>query len=281
MKPWALVTPASRGIGLALTREILRTTTIPVVATARTHIPETKSKILEGLDVDEKRLTVLPLDVLDEPSISRTSTHLSTLYPPSTHSLHLSFLFPGIIHPEKSPQQIDAEKALLTFRTNTLGPLLLLKHFSAFLPTKKSLSRQNNGIERGKENPDNHNEKERTGLPNHSTTALMAARVGSISDNSLGGWYSYRSSKSGVLQIAKTFDNHLKLVSGPNAIAIALHPGTVKTGLSEEFWASVERRGGRLFSAEEAAGNLMRVVVGMSVEGRGRCWDWRGREVRP
>lgn len=66
-------------------------------------------------------------------------------------------------------------------------------------------------------------------------------------------------------------------------MAVGLHPGTVKTGLSREFWGSVESGGkGRLFEAEEAAERLCGVVGGLGVEeGRGRCWDWEGKEVLP
>lgn len=61
--PWILATPASRGIGLQLARRLLNTTDLPVVATARKNVDETKDKLLEGLDVDPNRLTVLELDV--------------------------------------------------------------------------------------------------------------------------------------------------------------------------------------------------------------------------
>ncbi|KAI9771553.1 MAG: hypothetical protein M1835_006417 [Candelina submexicana] len=107
----------------------------------------------------------------------------------------------------------------------------------------------------------------------------MSARVGSISDNALGGWYSYRASKAAVNQITKSFDIYLRNRSGEKAIAIALHPGTVKTGLSKEFWASTKEE--KLFSAEFAAERLVEVVKGVGVEGRGRCWDWEGKEILP
>ena len=108
----------------------------------------------------------------------------------------------------------------------------------------------------------------------------MSARVGSISDNStLGGWYSYRASKAGVNQLARTFDIGLKQSAGEKAMCVALHPGTVKTGLSEEFWGNVMRE--KLFSAEFAAERLCEVVRGVGLEGRGRCWDWEGKEILP
>jgi NAD(P)-dependent dehydrogenase (short-subunit alcohol dehydrogenase family) len=67
MQPWALITPASRGIGFALTRRVLQTTNVPVIATSRNDQDQTKLKLLEGLkDVDKSRLTVLKLDVLGQ-----------------------------------------------------------------------------------------------------------------------------------------------------------------------------------------------------------------------
>ncbi|KAK0264214.1 hypothetical protein LTS09_001692 [Friedmanniomyces endolithicus] len=118
------------------------------------------------------------------------------------------------------------------------------------------------------------------GLPRQQAIwATMSARVGSITDNRLGGWYSYRASKAAVNQIIKTFDNHLRTSAGEKALAVSLHPGTVKTGLSEEFWGNV--KGEKLFSAEFSAEKLMEVLCGRTVEDRGKCWDWKGDEVPP
>jgi NAD(P)-dependent dehydrogenase (short-subunit alcohol dehydrogenase family) len=139
--------------------------------------------------------------------------------------------------------------------------MLLLKHFSSFLPRKSS------------------DVSESLGLPPHSVFAIMSARVGSISDNRLGGWYSYRASKAGVNQVVKTFDNHLRTVSEDRAACVGLHPGTVKTGLSKEFWGNVKE--GKLFEKEMVAERLMGVVMERGLEGRGKCWDWEGKEVPP
>jgi NAD(P)-dependent dehydrogenase (short-subunit alcohol dehydrogenase family) len=146
--------------------------------------------------------------------------------------------------------------------------MLMIKHFSPLLPKKgASLSASTN---------DNGNK----GLPMSSVMALMSARVGSISDNKLGGWYSYRASKAAVNQIVKTFDNHLRTSSAENAMAIGLHPGTVKTGLSKDFWGNVKE--GKLFEPDFAAERLVEVVKGLKIEnGRGRCWDWEGKEIPP
>lgn len=185
------------------------------------------------------------------------------------HHLHLAFILPGLLFPERSPAQVDAENALLTFRTNTLGPLLMLKHFESFLPRKNIDVKKQVGA----------SSSMCTNLPSTSTVAVMSARVGSISDNRLGGWYSYRASKAGVNQVVKTFDNHLKAVSGDKAIALGMHPGTVKTGLSKEFWGNVPKE--KLFDSEWVAERLVQVVKDVGVQGRGKCWAWDGKEVPP
>lgn len=103
--------------------------------------------------------------------------------------------------------------------------------------------------------------------------------MGSTSDNQLGGWYSYRASKAGVNSVVKTFDLWLKNRCGEKAMAFAYHPGTMRTGLSEEFWGGVKE--GKLFSPEQATEYCIDVVRGKGVDGRGRCWDWKGEEVFP
>lgn len=120
-----------------------------------------------------------------------------------------------------------------------------------------------------------------TGLPkDHAVWVTMSARLGSITENQLGGWYSYRASKAAVNSFTKTFDLHLRNSSGEKAIAVGMHPGTVKTSLSKEFWKSVKED--NLFTAAFAAERLVSVARDLEVdEGRGRCWDWAGKEIPP
>lgn len=188
------------------------------------------------------------------------ASHLRDTFPNT--SLRLALTLPGILHVEKSPSQISASNALQSFQVNALGPLLLMKHLTPFLPTKSS--------------PPFNPTKGALILPTHAIYAMMAARVGSISDNSSGGWYSYRASKAAVFQLAKTLDLHLRTRSRERACAVALHPGTVRTDFTREYW---DGRG--MLDADEAAGKLLGVLVAMGMEGRGRCWDWRGEEVVP
>ncbi|KAF2629728.1 NAD(P)-binding protein [Macroventuria anomochaeta] len=265
MPPWSMISPASRGIGFALARRVLQTTNAPVVATARKDLDKTEEELLEGLDIDETRLRVLKLDVTDEFTIAEAAAACKEQFKPGIHQLQLAFFVPGLLFPEKSPAQIDAKDALLTFQTNTLGPMLMIKHFSSFLPKKTASPEEVEEIMKG--------------LPSAASMAIMSARVGSISDNKLGGWYSYRASKAGVNQVVKTFDNHLRTASGDKALAVALHPGTVKTEFSKEFWGGVKKD--KLFEKEWVAEQLVDVVRQVGIDGRGKCWDWDGKEVPP
>ena len=279
---WSLVTPASRGVGFQLARHLLQTTKTPVVATARKDVDGVKKSILQDLpDVDSDRLTVLELDVTstapqkfpkfpigsgtadistDEDSIQRAAEDAKSMFTRDNH-LHLAFAIPGILYPEKSPSQLDHAHITQTFAVNTIGPLLLMKHFTPFLPTKASTLTSE------------------PGLPPHAVWLTMSARVGSTTDNQLGGWFSYRASKAGVTSITKSLDNWLVGKSGDKAMAMAYHPGTVKTGLSKEFWGSVQKE--KLFSPEFAVEKMVGVVQNIGLEQRGRCWDWRGTEVLP
>lgn len=208
----------------------------------------------------------MPLDVTDEASIQKAAEHARDLFPEKTHHLRLACAIPGVLYPEKNPSQIDHEKALETFKVNSIGPLLLIKHFAPFLP---KLSTDIQDTPAG----------DSIALPRRSTWLSMSARVGSITDNRAGGWYSYRSSKTAVASMSKSFDNYLAARSGDKALAVSYHPGTVKTDLSKDFWNSVEE--GKLFSPEYAAEKMVNVITGLKIEQRGKCWDWKNEEVPP
>lgn len=149
------------------------------------------------------------------------------------------------------------------FQVNTLGPLLLAKYFAEFLP-RKATDIDFDKVE---------------GVARHATWVNMSARVGSIGDNKLGGWFSYRASKAAVNSVTKSLDIMLKARSGDKALAMAYHPGTVRTGLSREFWGRVPEK--QLFSPEYAVERMVDVVNGLDVGQRGRCWDWKGEEIPP
>ncbi len=144
---------------------------------------------------------------------------------------------------------------------------MLMKYFEGFLPRKAAHLDldQGNGAQ--------------LAMPSHAVWVNMGARVGSVTDNRLGGWYSYRSSKAAVNSLTKSLDHQLVTRSGGKAMAISYHPGTVKTSLSREFWSSVAND--TLLDPEVAVEKMADVVTGVGLEQRGRCWDYKGEEVPP
>lgn len=269
--PWIFISPSSRGISHALTRHLLRTTSLPILASTRASDPSSaKSSLLADLPNAEDiapRLSLVQLDVTDESSVSAAADRARELFPPKTHHLRLACALPGLLYPEKKPAQVDMDKALDTFKINTLGPLVLMKHFAELLPSKAT------DLE-----PTSENDELRLS-PSHAIWLSMAARVGSTTDNRAGGWYSYRASKAGVISLSKSLDRYLEARSGSKALAVGYHPGTVKTGLSKGFWNSVEE--GKLFSTEYAAERMAEVLAGLETEQRGKTWDWKNEEVLP
>lgn len=164
---------------------------------------------------------------------------------------------------EKSPKDINCQKAYDTFAVNSIGPLMYIKHFHRFLPRKRTELRHTKGLH-----------------PNMAVMGFMSARVGSITDNRLGGWYSYRASKAAVTQLAKTFDHYLNMRAGDKAACVAMHPGTVRTDFSEEHRASYEQEG-KTLSPDEAATKLVERVLEMDSSSRGLFHDWKGGFIPP
>jgi len=169
-------------------------------------------------------------------------------------SLDLIIVANGILHdgelmPEKSLQDLSAEKFHRIFEVNTITPALIAKHFLPKL---------------NKEQP--------------SIFIALSARVGSISDNQLGGWYAYRASKAALNMIIK---NAAIEVGRRNkqAIIVGLHPGTVDSDLSKPFQGNVAD--GKLFTPEYSAGKLLKVLENLRPEQTGKCFAWDGKEVLP
>ncbi|QPG94609.1 hypothetical protein C2857_006524 [Epichloe festucae Fl1] len=274
-QPWIFICPSNRGIGLHLTRHLLQTTSLPILATTRqADVASAKKAILsqpqqgDDDDVDDvsRRLHVVRVDVTDEQSIEAASRRARELFPPRSHHLHLSCAMPGVLTPERSPSQIDARASMAMFQVNCAGPLLLAKHFAEFLPRRST-------------EMEDHYYYHHHHLARHATWVFMSARVGSVTDNRSGGWFSYRASKAAVNSVARTLDLMLAARSGDKALAVAYHPGTVKTDFSRSFWGSVPE--GKLFGPEYAVGRMAAVVEGLDVRHRGKCLDWKGDVVPP
>ena len=196
------------------------------------------------------RVKNLFLDIEDEESIKNCIKNL-----PENIKFDLIFVATGILHnnndifPEKSIKDINQSKLEKVLLVNTIGPTLVGKYF---IPHLRKDSK--------------------------SIFAFLSARVGSISDNKLGGWYSYRASKTALNQIIKNFSIEVRR-SNPNAIFIGLQPGTVKSFLSKPFEKNV--RPGNLFTPEYSATKMLEVIDNLSLEDTGKIYAWDGEEIQP
>jgi NAD(P)-dependent dehydrogenase (short-subunit alcohol dehydrogenase family) len=191
------------------------------------------------------RTTAPSIDLLDEASLERAASFAS-----SKGDIRLVIDATGFLHddrqaPEKSWRQIDPAFLARAFALNAIGPALIMKHMLPRLP--------------------------RTGK---AVFATLSARVGSIGDNRLGGWYAYRASKAALNQLTHTAAVELARLA-PDALCIALHPGTVATSLSAPFAAT----GLEVHSPEQAAAHLLAVVDRLTANANGGFFDWRGQPV--
>lgn len=158
-------------------------------------------------------------------------------------------LHDGAIMPEKSLTQLSAEKFNFLFKVNTILPALIAKHFIPKLSKDK-----------------------------RSIFAALSARLGSISDNYLGGWYAYRASKSALNMVIKSAAIETKSIN-KQAIIIGLHPGTVDSSLSKPFQLNVLEES--LFTPDYAAKKLLEVLNHLTEQDSGKCFAWDGQEIKP
>lgn len=246
---------ASRGIGLELARQLLlRSADSHVIATCRN--PSAVEQLIELQQTYSDRLTVLPLDVTDEGSIEAASRHVSRTW----GGLNLLINASGVLHrtgemkPETSMKALTPSALLTCFQVNAMGPALVLKHMSPLLASAGGSA---------------------AGRP-LAVAASISARVSSIGDNRLGGWHSYRASKTALNQLIRTMSIELASKRQPVA-AILLHPGTVDTDMSRPFQRGVAKE--KLFGREQAAQQLLAIIDGVTAEDNGKFYAWDGQEV--
>lgn len=185
---------------------------------------------------------------------SEDSLKISAEKSSSKNDIDLVVICTGILHnedfmPEKSISQLSFEKFNKTILINTIIPAMVGKYFIPKLNKKSK-----------------------------SVFAVLSARVGSISDNRMGGWYSYRSSKAALNMIVKNFSIEVKR-RNKNAIIVGLHPGTVNSNLSKPFQGNVEKN--KLFKPTFSAEKLIEVIQKLSDFDNGKCLAWDGKEIKP
>ncbi|CAI5511172.1 unnamed protein product [Closterium sp. Naga37s-1] len=251
----SLVQASDKGIGLAFVEQLLkRQPTGRVIATCRDPMG---AQHLDALhDQSGGRLDVMQLDVTKEDTIEAVAAAVRQKY----GKLDLLLNVAGVLHrpnelqPESSLHWLCQDAMLLAYRVNAMGPMLVLKHMMPLLVTG------------GHTNPNRP----------YSIVANMSSRTGSISDNHIGGWYSYRASKAALNQFTKTAAVELAAQKSP-VVAVLLHPGTVDTDLTRPFTAHLPAD--KIFTPDFAAEQLLGVIDGLSPSDNGRFIAYDGTDV--
>ena len=200
----------------------------------------------EAVTSREKVVPIHGIDLQDEETIAEAAQRLG--------EVDLAIVATGVLHdvdlkPEKSWRSLEPNAMKRAFEINTIGPALIAKHVLPLLPRDR-----------------------------RAVFAVLSARVGSIGDNRLGGWHSYRASKAALNQLIRCFSIELS-TKRPQAICVSLHPGTVDTGLSKPYQSGVPE--GNLFTPAESARRLLGVLDVLTPAQSGRVFDWAGKEIEP
>lgn len=229
---------ASGGIGRAFTESLAADPAVDaVLATAR-----------HGAMPESERITSIRLDLEDEASVAAAAAVAKD----KLGGLDLVIVATGIlrgpeISPEKTYRQLDPTAMARVLAINTIGPAIIARHFLPLLPR--------NG---------------------RAILAALSARVGSIGDNELGGWHSYRASKAALNMLIRNFAIE-EARRNTDAIVVGLHPGTVATDLSAPFQRGVAD--GRLFTPDEAARRLLATLDGLVPSDSGGVFAYDGKRL--
>jgi NAD(P)-dependent dehydrogenase (short-subunit alcohol dehydrogenase family) len=201
------------------------------------------------------RRTQPALDYADEPTVAACAGHVADHLARTGWPLQRLIVATGFLHgetasgqrtePERSWQHLNADALQHNFLINAVGPALVMRHFLPLLPRQ-----------------------------GRCVAAFLSARVGSIGDNALGGWYAYRASKAALNQLVHTSAIELAR-RNKEALCVALHPGTVDTGLSKPF----AKNGLQVRPADEAASDLLAVIDTLPVGSSGQFFDHKGLPV--
>jgi len=240
----ALIQGGAGGLGRALVDRVLESDRFDrVFVTARDS-----SRIVS----EDPRVVPIALDLTDDASIAEAAETIRTL----TNHLHLAITTAGLLQddatglkPEKKLGDLTRSHLQRVFSVNCFGPFLWYAALGRLIRHRDPI-----------------------------IIATLSARVASIGDNRLGGWHSYRASKTAQNMLTKNLSLELGRTN-PNAIVIGLHPGTVDTNLSKPFQAGVSPE--RLFTPEQSAGYLWDVLLNLTSEQSGQVIAWDGQAIVP
>jgi len=243
----AMIIGASQGIGLGFVKHLLQDERISkIYATYRQK--QTAGELLSLADENKAKLICLMMDITNEAEITQTVQNINA----EVNKLHLVINCVGLLHdgdlqPEKSLKQINTENLLRYFQVNSIGAVLLAKHLLPLFRHKEP-----------------------------SVFATISAKVGSIGDNQLGGWYGYRASKAALNMFMRTAAIEYGR-SCPQTVVVTLHPGTTDTRLSRPFQRNVPAE--KLFSVELTVTQLLTVIEQLQPSDNGQFFSWDGSKL--
>ena len=237
MKKNILIAGSSGAIGREFTKFYSDDPNVEKIVTLSRKIDDTVHHKIQSLEIDYSKAE--SFENLDKIS------HLESI---TTIIIATGILHSDQIKPEKSIDDINSEALEKVFQVNVYGPILLVKKL---LP----LIKKSQGVK----------------------IIFLTARVASISDNELGGWYSYRSSKTSLNMMIKNLSIELQRANKEN-IVIGIHPGTVKSALSEPFLRHVKHS---IFSPSESVELMTQVISKISQKDSGKCFDFSGKVIDP
>lgn len=240
----ALVVGAGQGIGLEFVQQLL-----PRVDRLYATYRNPQSDLLT---LTEPRLRCLEMDITEEMQIAAVVQTVQTETTASQSVITTVINCVGMLHdgttqPEKSLRHLNAKQLTHYFQVNSIGAALLAKHVQPLLK-----------------------HRERT------VFATISAKVGSIGDNQLGGWYGYRASKAALNMLMRTAAIEYKRTC-PRTIVVTLHPGTTDTQLSRPFQRNVPPE--KLFSVEKTVGQLLTVLDQLQESDSGDFFSWNGNRL--
>ncbi|KAH0941461.1 hypothetical protein HID58_001098, partial [Brassica napus] len=255
----SMVQGASRGIGLEFVRQLLENSKKGhVVATCRN--PKEATSLINLKNSFSERLFIQKLDVTDETTIEESAESVRERYGSLNLLINATGILsiPGVLQPETTLNKVEKSSLMLAYEVNAVGPILVMKHMWPLLKAGGG-----NGTER-----------------EVAVVANLSARVGSIGDNKLGGWHSYRASKTALNQRTAYLTKNVSVELGRRkdpVVCILLHPGTVDTDLSRPFQRNVPE--GKLFTKEYAVQKLLHIINNAKKQDNGKFFAWDGQEI--